>query len=522
MKNRLRRAFLLTLSLLLCLLPPCAGAEELPSADHLNMTSVSVRNIRYDDGTGEQPLPMTLDITMGADLPARRAMALVSLNAGNAPITFMGSVEQDEIRARLSGLETGLAMPLHTAEEEIIRSSLLLGLQDDEISEETRAALDEYLALLEQSMLLPAGVLDSRNIIESMYPIDLWREEYEKYPSLLNAVPAGEEEITLFGQTYTARKYTYSLENATDEDFAAFYEAYDSYYHGVTGELDAAYERLMELVYADYTAKMEKEDVWKDNGASEGSEKGSLSEWDEAQQPGYLYNIEGTIWQVDEILGQLEQYTATALGPDGEYTTSYTYSDMLTDSLVRYESALTEEDSYCTYTSADSMSLETDETGRIVMEKTALTHAAYPGEDYAAGARMTSRAEMTGSSLLLSLSETMTGSGQTEQLMEMNADFALGTEEATGLLNRASGPLSFSMNMLGQKFSAAMDLEILLSTLPEGELLPMNIETINPFEADEETMAQFTSELEALLLRTFGSFIPAPETPPSVGGALLG
>ena len=102
------------------------------------------------------------------------------------------------------------------------------------------------------------------------------------------------------------------------------------------------------------------------------------------------------------------------------------------------------------------------------------------------------------------------------------ADFALGTEEATGLLNRAAGPVRFSMNMLGQKLSVSMDLDMKLSTLPMGTLLPMNVESINPLEADEETLDQLLSDLEALLMRVFGSVIPAPEAPSSVGGALLG
>jgi hypothetical protein len=332
----------------------------------------------------------------------------------------------------------------------------------------------------------------------------------------------GQVWITLFGKVYTAKKYTYSLENASDEEYAAFYEAYNAYYHGPAGELEAAYSRLTELVYADYTAKAETENIWKDNGTAGESDKNSLSEWDEAQQYGGLYTIQGTIWQVDEVLGMIEEYTAIVLDEYGAYTTTYVLSDMLTDGCMRSESTYTESDAYCVYTATESASLETDETGRTVMENTSITHAAYPGEDYSAGSRMTSRAEMTGDRLLVTISEGLTGSGQSEQIMEAAADFALGTEEATGLLNRASGPVRFSVNMPGQKVSVSMDLDMKLGTLPEGELLPMTIEAVNPFESDEEALSRLMSDLEALLLRAFGSLIPAPETPPSVGGALLG
>ena len=269
-------------------------------------------------------------------------------------------------------------------------------------------------------------------------------------------------------------------------------------------------------------ALMEKSDVWTDDGSLEESENGSLSEWNEAEQQGYLYTIEGTIWQVDEVLGMLEEYTASILGPDGEYTTDYVYSDMLTDNCMRYESTCTESDSYCTSSVTEAMTMQADETGRILLEGATLTGASYPDEDFVSSSRVDWHSEMTESRLLLTMDAAASNSYQSDQAMTLTADFALGQEEATGLTNRASGTLSVLMDMMDERFSVSMDLDMMLSSLPEGELLPMAVEAVNPFEADEETLAQLMADLEALFMQTIGSLIPAPETPSSVGGALLG
>lgn len=524
MNKRLRRALILTLSLLLSILPLCSQAEEaLPSADHLNMTTVAVTAIRYDDGSGEKELPLTIDLTVGANPAERRALALISLNTGGDPLTFMGSIEEEEIRARISGIDPLLTAALPQAEDELIRSTLLLGLEYEDLSEETLAALDEYLALLEESMLMPARVVESSDVVEAMYPADLWREDYEKYPSLMNASPAGEEEITLFGKVYTAKKYTYSMENATEEEFLAFYEAYDAHFYNSTGSLDEAYETLMNLVYEDYYASMQAEDVWKDDGSS--AESGSLSEWDESEQYEYLYSIEGTIWQVDEVMGMLEEYTAVTRGPEGEYVDTYSCSEMLTGGLMRYESTASEYDPYYNAASSytNAMTVQSDETGRILMEGMTLSGVEYPDEpDYSYATNLSWRSEMTEDRLLLSVSETASGLYETDQVMSLTADFALGQEEETGLLNRASGTLELEISLMGQQLSASIDLVALLSTLPAGTLLPVSGETLDLFEADSDALASLITELESLLLQTFGSFIPSPEAPSSVGGALLG
>ncbi len=525
MNKSLSRALLLPLCLLIFLLPLCAHAEQaVPSAAPLNMTSVTVRNIRYDDGDGETVLPLTVDLTFGADLPARRSMALISLNAGNTPFTVMASMEEEEIRARIAGIDPLLTASLPMLEDELIRSILLLGLEYEDCSEETLKALDEYLALLEESMAVPAQVVDSRNFVEAMYPLEAWKEDFEKHPGLLNAVYAGEEEITLFGKAYTAKKYTYSMQQATEEEFLAFYEAYDEHYFSAGSALEEAYETLIALVYEDLEASMQTSDLWKDDGSVEESESGSLSEWDEAERYEYIYNIEGTIWQVDEVLGTLEEYTAVTRGPEGEYIDTYVCSDMLTGDCMRYEASSTETVPYG-YTSSvtESMTVQTAETGRILMDGMTISGVDYADDpEYSYATNLGWRSEMTEDRLTISMNETASGLYETDQVMSMTADFALGQEEDTGLISRAAGTVEIAADLLGGHFTAAMDMDMLLSALPEGTLLPVVGETIDLFEADEETLDALLTDLETVFMQAVGSLIPAPEAPSSVGGALLG
>ena len=212
-------------------------------------------------------------------------------------------------------------------------------------------------------------------------------------------------------------------------------------------------------------------------------------------------------------------------GPEGEYVHNYVYSEILTGGLMRYESTSTESDPYYGSNSSytDSMTIQSDETGRILMEGATLTGVEYPDDpDYSYATNLSWRSEITENRMLATLNETISGAYETDQVMSMTADFALGQEEETGLLNSASGSLSFLIDMMGEHLSLCADLDLLLSTLPEGTLLPVSGEAIDLFEADEETLDALLTDLEALFMQAVGALIPAPETPSSVGGALLG
>ena len=75
-------------------------------------------------------------------------------------------------------------------------------------------------------------------------------------------------------------------------------------------------------------------------------------------------------------------------------------------------------------------------------------------------------------------------------------------------------------------FSA--DVDLTMDRLPEGELLSLPGETIDPFTADEDAMNAFIEELYTRLLQLYGSLLSMPDVSapepsvPAAGGALMG
>ena len=70
----------------------------------------------------------------GASLDDLRAAALISLTSGNSSAALMGSIESGEVRARVSGVDTGILMPYGKALDAFISQTLIMGLTYDQIS----------------------------------------------------------------------------------------------------------------------------------------------------------------------------------------------------------------------------------------------------------------------------------------------------------------------------------------------------------------------------------------------------
>ena len=106
--------------------------------------------------------------------------------------------------------------------------------------------------------------------------------------------------------------------------------------------------------------------------------------------------------------------------------------------------------------------------------------------------------------------------------MHMYADLTFTPREDSELYGVFSGRMQVSGSSMDTTIEGGADLTITLDPFPEGRLLSLPPESINPLEADEEALESFMTELETVLMQALGSLLPAPETPDSVGGALLG
>ncbi len=528
------------LALLLFLLPTAAQAEA-AGTPAPNMFTLRVNNIVLTENGQTTEQPYAVELTAGFDLKNMRGAALVSLIADNLDFSLMGSIESDEIRAQISDMETGILMPLTETEDMLIQDLLLMGLTYDQIAEDTREALTDLLDLMESeySELIAAAVAPETQptLLDAMYPADLWKTDYESWPDRMKAVLEGEEEINLFGETYTARKYTYSLENATYEEYEACYLAEDPY--NVVDETSAAfeeaYDKLTELVERDYEAiygalplqafmdSMTDDDLWTDDGTVTEGEGGSLSEWEEAAAPETLYSISGTLWMVDEVMGIVEEYELITTSPDGDQVERCTYSDMLTGNVMRYEEKLTYEfEGYFSSTSISSASIVQQDNGDAVYDQYSLLETLYDGESEPYRAETTSKTVITGNRMIHDTVVTGTGyfyepGFMSDGVMNIHMELTEETDDETGMLNDISGMIS----VLADGTAVSMDIGLTTGFLPAGELLPRPEQAINPLTADEETMAAFSEEMATHFMQLIGSLMPAPETSSSVGGALF-
>lgn len=526
MKHTISRALSALLALLMLALP--AAAEENPAAVFPNMVTIIMDGITYTMNGQTADVPAAIEMSVGLDASDPdnlRAAALLRLTAARSETTLMGSIEKNEIRARVTGVDTGILIPFDDAADTLISEVLLMGLTYNEISEETRAALDRYLALLKEELTVPAEFISEEDQLETLYPAEAWRSDYEAYPGLLNAVPAGEEEITLFGNTYTAHKYTYSLSRATEEEYDAFFEAHDEYFYRAS-ELDEALDALRELAAADYSALYGENtyelddyiDIWTDDGTvSEGS---SLSEWDEPQPEDYTYTLEGVIWQADEVMGTVEAYTLTCHTPYGDSIETYATSEMLSGTTMRSESSLIFEDADGSHSTADeSIACVFLENGDMTLSSFSTSEYNFSDLDFPLLTEMEFNMEISGDRMILDM-KTADSWMEEPMYAAMHGEFTLETDEATGEPKRVTGTMTLD-GAAGPDTSLGMNLTMEIGTLPEGELLALPGQTINPMEAGEEALNEFSGQLINMLMQFAGSMIPAPQTPPTVGGALL-
>ncbi|MBQ2957501.1 MAG: hypothetical protein IJE08_13705 [Clostridia bacterium] len=532
MKHAPVRALALLMSLIMLAMPLSAQAEA--GVPVPNMFTFVIDNISYSTDGEITELPVSFEMSMGwegASLDDLRAAALISLTSGYSSAALMGSIESGEVRARVSGIDTGILMPYGKALDAFISQTLLMGLTYDQISEETREALDKYLTLLEESMTAPIDVSEPESALEALYPRDAWLDDYEKYPALLNATPAGDEEITLFGTTYTAHKYTYSFARLTGEEYDQFYQAYDEHFYGAVSELEEALAELEELVWADFDAvygdsygTYNPDVIWTDDGTLTGGI--SLSEWDEEQPDDITYSIEGTIWQVDEVLGMLETYTATTHAPDGETVETCTISDMLTDTAMRMETVSSSKDSYGnTKSQSELTSYSFAESGDVIIDGYVSSEFDYPEFDYAGSTDVEYRIATAGDAMTIDVRMGESGADPDLEILPVytaiHADLTADADEETGEIRSVGGTMTVTTAASGPETKVSLDMKMTMDMLPEGELLVLPEQVINPMEADEAALNAFTEQLFNMFMQFAASLIPTPEAPPTIGGALL-
>ena len=525
--KQFRQFLSLVLTLLICLLPLQALAENAPDDTTYNTLTVTLSNLTVDaPSLPIGVLPLSLSVSLGIDGTTLDTLrALFSLSAdfdGEDLIDVIGALEDNQLKLHISEMSQDISVPMNQALETLLSEIFLFG---EPLSEAPIEFMEAFGALLaEIDALLSSQLLAEPSETPShyYYSEDDWRSFYTEYPARMRAVPAGEEEITFEGKTYTARKYTYRVDRLTEEEYSEYREglAITSEAERIatvaTAGLEDAVTRMIDIGY----------EMWEKKYSSASSDKSYAAD---ASYNEVTYSEEGTFYLIDEVMGTLENSVKTIHYPDGEdsedYVQNVEFISYMTDSKMVSETVSTGSDGSTREVSSVTVGedgtftvIETlQQTGSIDYGSYALTYSSD-----------TSTTEIISEdSMTLDSEETIFYSYSSGGTVETESQTTK-THMQTEYLSDTLAEIRVSMNTAALSGGAenhsniSADFTMERGTLPEGTLLRVSGKPFNPLDASEEERNAYDKELSQLLIDIISSIIPPIETPSSVGGALLG
>ncbi len=522
--TRLRRIFSLMLVLLLCLEPLHASAQSAAvDTDQYNMITFTSNSITIDDPSLPiDNLPLSLSLTFGTDGTTFDTLrTLISMSVGfdgENLIDAAAALENNEVKLHIAGMSQDIAIPMNQALESLLSNTFLGGEPLSEAPIEFMEAFGELLT--EINSLLAQGPFAQASETPShyLYSEDDWRSFFVEYPARMRAVPAGEEEITFEGNTYTARKYTYHIDRLSFDEYQQYRDGLiitNEEYRAstaATAGLEAALEKMYEIGAEMQTEKNASED------SAYASEDTAYAE--------PVYSEDGTFYLIDEVMGTLETGTRTIHYSDGtEYVENIEFISYMTDSQLLMETVSTTS----TGSTRDSSSVTAGEDGTFTIVSTSQAVQTMNYGEYS----FTYRTDSTATEAISNDSITMSMEGITsytysaDNVTETDSEIVR-MDMQMNVVSDTQAELSTSMSTVylsGGEESAsnfAMDFTIEMGMLSEGTLLRVSGKPFNPLDASDEELTAYGEELSELLINIITSLIPAIETPSSVGGALLG
>ncbi len=525
--KQFRQFLSLVLALLICLLPLQASAENVSDDITYNTLTITLNDFTINDPSLPiNTLPLSLSASLGMDGTTLDTLrALISLSAdldGEDLIDVSGALEDNQLKLHISGISQDISIPMNQALEALLSNVFLFGEPLSEAPVEFMEAFGDLLAeinaLLGNQLLAEPAETPSHYY----YSEDDWRSFYTEYPARMRAVPAGEEEITFEGKTYTARKYTYRVDRLTEEEYIEYREGLaitseaERASTAATAGLDDAVTRMIDIGY----------EMWEKKHLSASSDESSAAD---ASYNEVTYSEEGTFYLIDEVMGTLETSVKTIHYPVGESSEAYVqnveFISYMTDSKMVSETVSTGSGG----STRESSSVTIGEDGTFTVIETLQQTGSMDYGSYAItyGAGTTTTEIISENSMTLDSEETISysyssgGTVETESQTtkaHMQAEYLSDTMAeiriATNTAIVSGGTESHS--------DISADFTMERGTLPEGTLLRVSGKPFNPLDASKEELTAYEKELSQLLIKLISSLIPPIETPSSVGGALLG
>lgn len=440
--------------------------DDTPSPEW-NMATLSVGNFELDIDGEALNLPLTLRLGGGADIEGERFLAVLELLAGDEiAATVRTAVENGEIKALLDGMDYGLVLPLDDiismieSEAGASLEDLMSGAMMPAETQESVTRLTEALSGLAISVGL--------NPDDTLAAIGLTSEE------------AGKETVTIFEEEIETESVRLSMEENT-----------------LLGLIDATSEA--DADWANFWA------AWYDlflTLANEEGEEITMEDLDEVFAE-VSFGFDAVVYSAENASMTDMVVSMTADGETVELPISF--ASMEADGVSRTEVFF---------------EMTVEDEGLLLTVSTETSEAGYATEFFVE--EYDAETEETINGILLDVDGFSTEEGVEFNLGLYTID-EWGDEASIGIAYQGNpavitedstsyeGALGLHFSDGEAEYSIGMDTGLTLGFMPEGELLSLSDNSINPLTADEDTMEQFTSDAQPVLFQALGVMMQNPE-----------
>ena len=473
MKKLSSRILALVVALSMLLTSTAFAAER-------NAANLSVGNFEITIGEDTITLPVTLSVGGGVDIEGIRGYLTADVLTETASaLSALAVFENGEIKAHLDGMNYGLSIPLEQA----------VALLEQEMGMTIEEAMAEIMAEFEgaldaDNMAAVSGLAESAAALEN---VDIAPEELMAALGI-TLTEQGETTVTLFDVEAAAKASTLTMAPQT---LKAHFDAI------------AALDPALAQYVTEYFAMLDE----------------SMAASGEDMTTGELYamttiGIDGMIYEAEN--GMLAELTL-AMSIEDETVYIPLYITTLTDEYGTYNQIdfIADADGELVYMSiyADDYSAEgADCINFILSASVGDADSEEADVEFSISFNNTVTAENTGVYLDLIVSEYGTPSSMGIGYIGYPVVSTAETDSYDGLLN-------VYLNADGMAIDAYASTNLTLANVPDGELLSFD-QSVNPLEADEETLSQVVADAQTALLQGLGVLMQDPALAEIISGMM--
>lgn len=469
MKKLTTRVLALVVALTMLLTSSAFAAER-------NAASFTIGNFEININGQDISLPVYLSLGGGVDLEGARGYLTADLSTQNsAAVSALGAFENGEIKAYLNGMSYGIAIPL---EQAVALLEQEMGMTIEEAIAEAMSSIDE------DTMTAVTGMTESAAALESI----------EIDPEALMAAlgvtlsDQGTATVSLFTEQVSAAVTGIELKQQTCKDM---FDALSS--------LDPALAEYM----ADYFATMNE------SLAASGEEMTI-----EEALAMITMSASGTLYEAE--IGTMTDLTLAVTVEEETLELPLSFvtmtDDMGTYTLISSQMDVDGESIFFEFYVDDYTSDGVDQASVIVNARIGDTDAESSDvELYLYGCK-----EDSAENTIVRFDVSSTSYGETTAVGFKYTAYPVISDEAYDSYN---GQIYVYAESGSEGFFGTADTNLTLKGMPEGELLTF-AQSINPLEADEETMNQFMTDAQNALIQGVGVLMQDPTIASIIGGMM--